>query len=153
MLKDLTHINEDREEGFTLIELLVVIVIVGILSAIAIGAFLNQRKKANDVTVNADIKTVVIAIETAIVEDPNSIVVESESSGNQLTIGFNNIDDVEVTLSEGVSIKVEPAEGNSGSGHFNGYEITGWHVNGDNYTSEEQGLVFNSTDGSFTGEQ
>ncbi|MBV9292203.1 MAG: prepilin-type N-terminal cleavage/methylation domain-containing protein [Frankiales bacterium] len=44
------------DEGFTLIELLVVIIIIGILAAIAIPVFLNQRQKGYDSQAKSDLR-------------------------------------------------------------------------------------------------
>src|SRR5437764_3550600 len=48
--------DRSREDGFTLIELLVVIIIIGILAAIAIPVFLNQRKKGYDSMAKSDLR-------------------------------------------------------------------------------------------------
>ncbi|HEX4482726.1 MAG TPA: prepilin-type N-terminal cleavage/methylation domain-containing protein [Solirubrobacteraceae bacterium] len=54
----------NSEDGFTLIELLVVILIIGILAAIAIPAFLSQTSKANDSAAKTQVGTLQTTMET-----------------------------------------------------------------------------------------
>ena len=64
MLLKLRHRMASEESGFTLVELLVVMLIIGLLAAIAIPSFFNQRDKAYDASAKEMARTSETAMET-----------------------------------------------------------------------------------------
>lgn len=178
MLKNLTHMHEDNEEGFSLVELLVVIVIIGILSSIAIGAFLNQRKKANDAAVESDMRSLINVVEPLHVEyyDPSK---DANGFAKQIQLRhvsstqFNNPEDprgtgmVEIQiraddntwetkgkayLSDGVKAYLvrhnSSSEANAATTD-DGYAIWMYHTNGSDHTLDSPLRYSNQMEGGF----
>jgi type IV pilus assembly protein PilA len=103
MLARIRKAQEEHEGGFTLIELLVVIIIIGILAAIAIPVFLNQRAKATESGMKSDLRTIANQLETYFTdaqEYPAEVDVSQVGAGDPLDVDGTAVEvsDVETVV-------------------------------------------------------
>lgn len=78
-----------EEKAFTLVEILVVMLIIGILAAIAIPLFQNQKKNAELAAVRNDVSTVLLAMNSQRLDGKFSTTMPDDvvlSKGVQITI-------------------------------------------------------------------
>jgi type IV pilus assembly protein PilA len=107
------RLSGDREAGFTLIELLVVMLILGILAAIAIPSFFNQREKANDAQAKAMARTAQTAVETY----------ATDNDGSYAGVEPADLPLIEETISTTVS-ETDPYVSAASAGEGGGYTVT-----------------------------
>lgn len=119
MLKRLRE-SAGSESGFTLIELLVVMLILGILAAIAIPAFLSQKGKANDASMKTQVRNAQTAMETCSTDNP---------SGNYAGCTAPRLNAIETTVPTNLGVTLLPNAANP-----TGYTLTSNAASGTNTT-------------------